>query len=185
MTATPRKRIYLAGPDVFLPNAIEIAKAKQEICFWREFTGVSPSDNQLSLDKGSPFAAGLLIYEQNIKLMNSCDLIVANMTPFRGPSMDVGTAFELGYMAAQSKPLFGYSNDGRFYTDRVIDSGGGRDPEGLTIESFGMHDNLMLEGAISSSGGFFKTQRIASMEKHYYTDLTMFEEIIKIITELM
>ena len=43
MRINPRKRIYLAGPDVFLPNAIEIAKAKQEICFWRDFTGVSPS----------------------------------------------------------------------------------------------------------------------------------------------
>ena len=32
--------------------------------------------------------------------MKEADAIIANLTPFRGPSADTGTVYELGYMAA-------------------------------------------------------------------------------------
>jgi nucleoside 2-deoxyribosyltransferase len=110
--------------------------------------------------------------------MDNCDLIVANMTPFRGPSMDVGTAFELGYMAAQGKPIFAYTNDDRLYSDRVTKIKPDLDANGMSIELFQMHDNLMLEGAIVTSGGVLKTDSVQS--EKYYTDLTVFEKVVKI-----
>ncbi|MGF1492680.1 MAG: nucleoside 2-deoxyribosyltransferase [Microcoleaceae cyanobacterium] len=113
--------IYLAGPDVFLPDPLQMANAKKAICSKYGLTGRFPLDQSLDLTGLSPQDAGLAIYRSNIQLMDRCDLIVANMTPFRGPSMDVGTAFEKGYMAAKGKPIFGYSNDGRIYAERVTD----------------------------------------------------------------
>ena len=43
-------RVYLAGPDVFLPNAAEIGRRKREICAQYGFEGVFPLDNELNLD---------------------------------------------------------------------------------------------------------------------------------------
>jgi nucleoside 2-deoxyribosyltransferase len=33
-----------------------------------------------------------------------------NCSPFRGVSLDAGTAYEIGYACALGKPVFGYSN---------------------------------------------------------------------------
>ncbi|PIQ42311.1 MAG: nucleoside 2-deoxyribosyltransferase, partial [Thalassolituus sp. CG17_big_fil_post_rev_8_21_14_2_50_53_8] len=45
--------------------------------------------------------------------------------------------------------------------------------DGLSIEQFDLHDNLMIEGGIALSGGIFLTHQAAEAEK--YTDLTAFE----------
>lgn len=174
-------RIYLAGPDVFLSDPLKAARAKQEICQRYGFVGLFPLDANLDLSNLSPFEAGLAIYKSNIGLMDSCDLVVANMTPFRGPSMDVGTAFEMGYMAAQGKPVFGYTNDGRFYVERVTASKPGLDANGMSIESFDMVDNLMLEGAIFTSGGIVTLDQVDS--EFYYTDLRMFENVVEMAAQ--
>ena len=39
-----RPRVYLAGPDVFLPNAAEVAAAKQAVCGKLGLDGVHPFD---------------------------------------------------------------------------------------------------------------------------------------------
>ncbi len=176
-------KIYLAGPDVFLSDPWKIAQNKQEICQKYGFMGVFPLDNTLNLTNLSPFEAGIEIYKSNIQLMDTCDLIVANMTPFRGPSMDVGTAFEMGYMAAKNKPLFGYTNDGRLYIDRVTKSTSDLDDRGMRIEPFQMRDNLMLEGAIWVNGGVLKSDNLET--EVYYTDLRLFEEVIQIAATIL
>jgi nucleoside 2-deoxyribosyltransferase len=171
-------RIYLAGPDVFLPNPIKAAQAKQDICQKYGFVGMFPLDDKLNLTDLSPKAAGIAIYKSNIQLMNSCDLIVANMTPFRGSSMDVGTAFEMGYMTAQGKPIFGYTNDGRLFAQRIPQISAELDDQGMAIEHFDMVDNLMLESAIIVSGGDLRSEQIEP--ENYYTELKVFEEVVKI-----
>ena len=43
--------------------------------------------------------------------MDQADVIIANLTPFRGPSADAGTVYELGYMLGKGDRLcLGYSN---------------------------------------------------------------------------
>lgn len=171
-------RIYLAGPDVFLPDPMKVAQAKKEICQKYGFVGMFPFDNKLNLTQLSPKDAGITIYKSNIQLMDSCDLIVANMTPFRGSSMDVGAAFEMGYMTAQGKPVFGYTNDGRLFADRIPQISADLDDRGMAIEHFDMVDNLMLEAAIIVSGGEVKSQQIES--ENYYTELKVFAEVVKV-----
>ena len=100
-------KIYLAGPDVFLPDAVEIGRRKAEVCAYHGLTGLYPLDNSID-----PTAAGasLTIFKSNEAMMESADAIIANLTPFRGPSADAGTVYELGYMAGRGKLCLAYSD---------------------------------------------------------------------------
>jgi nucleoside 2-deoxyribosyltransferase len=42
-------KIYLAGPDVFLPDATEIGRRKAEICTRHGLSGLYPLDNAVDL----------------------------------------------------------------------------------------------------------------------------------------
>ena len=112
-------RIYLAGPDVFVADPLALAGRKKALCAAYGFEGVFPLDKTLDLSGLSPRDMGLAISRGNERLMDSCDLVIAQMTPFRGPGMDGGTAFEMGYMRAQGKPVLGYSNVAAAYAERV------------------------------------------------------------------
>lgn len=146
-------KIYLAGPDVFRADAKELGEAKAKICAEYGFEGLFPLDANVDLSNLTPFESGLAIYGADIELMDLCDLIVANMTPFRGPGLDGGTAFEMGYMRAQGKPVWGYTLDARDYGERVEQPEPGWDVQKQHVEAFGMADNLMLVGSIAESGG--------------------------------
>ena len=43
------KRVYLAGPDVFLPTATALAAAKKKLCATYGFEGLVPTDKKLDL----------------------------------------------------------------------------------------------------------------------------------------
>ncbi len=73
------------------------------------------------------------------------------MSPFRGVSMDSGTAFEMGFMAAAGKTVLGYTNVAKGFAERSAHyyvSGAQCDvdrySEGTSIERFEMADNLMM-----------------------------------------
>jgi nucleoside 2-deoxyribosyltransferase len=159
-------KIYLAGPEVFLPDfGKPVFDAKKAMCDEFGFIGVSPLDGELSLEDLPPFAQGVAIYRGNIAHMDRCDLVVANMTPFRGVSMDVGTAFEMGYMSAKRKPVLGYSHVTSAFHDRsarYYDHGRSDLLEiysaGTAVERFDMPDNLMMVGAVECSG--FRVEQI-------------------------
>lgn len=151
------RRLYLAGPEVFLENALEIGAAKRAICARFGVEGVFPLDAGLDLAGLSPRDAGLAIGRANEDLMRSCDALIANMTPFRGPGMDGGTAYEMGFMRALGRPVFGYTAAAGAYVERaggVRTDGQGRlrDARGWIVEDFGMADNLMMTGAVIASG---------------------------------
>jgi nucleoside 2-deoxyribosyltransferase len=155
-------RIYLAGPDVFLPDAAAVGRAKQAICARHGLVGLYPLDGERPGEAPSGPDAGLAIALANEAKMHEADAIIANLSPFRGPSADVGTAYELGFMRALGKPCFGYSNDLRAFVERVeafigeplgrLSDGRLVGADGLTAESFGLADNLMLHAAVGLDG---------------------------------
>src|SRR3954470_9775238 len=133
-------KVYLAGPDVFLPDAVEFGRRKVDLCARYGLTGLYPLDNKIDLTAGH---TSLQIFRGNEAMMNEADAVIANLTPFRGPGADAGTVYELGSMAARGKLCLGYSNDPRFYAERVahmaeLKSGNGllTDPDGLAVENF-------------------------------------------------
>ena len=168
-----KPRIYLAGPDVFFPEAAEIARRKKAICAEFQMEGLSPFDNEVVVDPAQPQDAARRIYEGNIRLMDSADAIIANLTPFRGVSADVGTAFELGFCAARGMPLFGYSETGDEYIQRVrgtlaLPAGAEADEQGSSIENMGHADNLMLiESILRSGGAFFTPQSYPDLSRKF------------------
>jgi nucleoside 2-deoxyribosyltransferase len=91
-------------------------------------------------------------------------------------------------MRALGRPIFGYTHDARPYLDRVAadcdhalrlrSTGEHEDPDGLAVEDFDQHDNLMLAGGIVASGGCLVTASVPHAE--HYTSLEAFERCVAI-----
>lgn len=183
-------RAYLAGPEVFLPNAREILDRKIALVRSYGFTPVSPGDLAVP-ETETRRQRGLAISAINERLMSGADLIIANLTPFRGIAADVGTAFELGFMCARGCPAFAFSNCVDDHFERVSGLYGGevrlgpdgrhRGPDGMALENFDMADNLMLDGGIAARGGVIVTRKVASDQR--FLDLTAFEECLDLAAE--
>jgi len=174
-------KIYLAGPDVFLPDAVEVGRRKVEICKNYGLTGLYPLESKIDLKASD---ASLQIFGGNEAMMNEADAIIANLTPFRGPGADAGTAYELGRMAARGKLCLGYSNDPTAYAGRVrrfttVTSRGESlvDADGLTVEDFGLNDNLMMIHALDLYGCPLVTPR--QRPDDIWHDLSAFESCVR------
>ncbi|SFK34583.1 nucleoside 2-deoxyribosyltransferase [Methylocapsa palsarum] len=160
-----RRKIYLAGPDVFLPNAIEIGERKKRLCEQfscdrLELIGLFPFDNEIRPGAdGGPVDRD--IYRANLAMIKAADCGIFNLTPFRGPSADVGTVFELGLLTGLGKPAFAYSNECRSLLDRLksqkmafFDTSVAewRDRNNMFIEDYGNSDNLMIDACLAEQG---------------------------------
>jgi len=148
-------KAYLAGPDVFLQRAREHADAKIAICAKYGITGCAPLIEPGELTNLPEAQAWRVIYRKDVEMMQECDLIIANLTPFRGASADAGTLVELGWFLGQGKPIFGYSNNAEpFDTRSYAYLAAIADPiPNLAVEGFSLPDNLMISGAVEHGGG--------------------------------
>ena len=174
-------KVYLAGPDVFLPDAVDIGRRKVELCKRHGLIGLYPLENAIDPETKD---ASLRIFRGNETMMIEADAIIANLTQFRGPGADAGTVYELGYMVGRGKLCLGYSNDPSSYADRVreftdVNSRDGRltDAWGLTVEDFGLADNLMMIHALDLHGCALVTPRQAPTD--IWHDLTAFETCVR------
>jgi nucleoside 2-deoxyribosyltransferase len=152
-------KIYLAGPDVFESNPVARGLELKAACTRVGAEGLFPLDNVLA--DGPDMA--LRIRDANMGMIRASDAVVANMTPFRGPSMDPGTAYEMGVAAGLGKIVVGYTRDLRPYVDKVralvvpavvrAADGVWRDGDGMLVEDFSLHgkglvDNLMIAAGV-------------------------------------
>ena len=144
-------QVYLAGPDVFLPDAAAHARAKIAICARYGLVGRAPAE-ATPLPNEDPWRG---IFLADLRMMEECDIIIANLTPFRGPSADAGTLVELGWFLGRGRKVFGYSNSAvPFPARRMAQRHALPDPlPGLMEENFGLADNLMVPGAVEYGGG--------------------------------
>lgn len=152
-----KKKVYLAGWDVFRPDSIEFGKKLKEHCEKNDLIGLYPLDNELPKDlkTGSEIAAW--IYQANVSLIEEADIIMANMNNFRGAEPDSGTCFEIGYAQALRKPVYYYMNSTANMVDRFqaetpeyASTNPLVDKDGYAIENFGLPLNLMV-GASSQA----------------------------------
>jgi nucleoside 2-deoxyribosyltransferase len=150
--------IYLAGPEVFFPDARDVLRTKKALCEQYGFIGLPPLDVDI-VDGGMPTARA--IFDRNVGLMRQADRIIANLTPFRGTSADSGTVFELGWFHGAGKPVHGYSNSAQRFDKRVeaalspmVAGADGRRyaADGMAMEGFGLVDNLMIAEAPAPQG---------------------------------
>ena len=170
-------RIYLAGPDVFFPDARAQGERKKALVRAAGHEPLFPLDAQLDADfahDAKPDVARA-IFASNCGLIESCNLVAANLTPFRGPSADAGTVWEIGYASGLGKPVWGYSNVAAPFAERsrVFVRAA---PDGLDVEDFELEsDNLMIHFALA---GFAAIQ---SPPDERWTDLASFEAILAAI----
>jgi nucleoside 2-deoxyribosyltransferase len=136
MTNQRKPKLYLAGPEVFLPNALAYAEQQRALCEQYGFTPLHPVDNGPAVGEQSVEALARLyeavklfrmpplrclmalpsedmrcamkIYLGNIAYIRACDVVVANCNAFRGALVDDGTAYELGLGNGLGKPTYGY-----------------------------------------------------------------------------
>lgn len=153
-----RLRAYLAGPEVFLPRDVSarVAAAKVAICDRYNIEGINPMDLALDLSGMSKSAAARRIANKDFGIMYATHMAIICLTPFRGPSADVGTVLEMGFMRGQGRPVFAYSNDRREFAVRTrmacrVGTDAHADLNGMAIEPWDCVDNLMLDGACADS----------------------------------
>jgi nucleoside 2-deoxyribosyltransferase len=106
--------------------------------------------------------------------------LIANLTPFRGPSADAGTIYEIGFARGLGLKVFGYATVTDGFLERTLaafpgqqaEDGAWWDPDGLLVEQFGLFDNLMIEGALAEGGGLLRDAA------DRWRDLTVFERCV-------
>ena len=160
MPTNPPK-LYLAGPDVFRPDAVEYAQTQRNLCEQYGFIGLHPMDNNIDLSESSMRTA-TKVYRGDINQIKACDLIIANCNAFRGALIDDGTAYELGYGNALGIPTYGYIDrlipaqellQSR-YSFTTLPDGRKADSDGfLLVDDFGTSINLMMQCGMLDSGG--------------------------------
>ena len=128
-------RVYLAGPDVFREDAKQFFNDIKGKMMAMGLNGLSPMD----CDSDNAYE----IFKNNLNLIRSADFVLANLDPFRGASVDSGTATEIGYALALDKIVVGYYSAfpneykkriGKCFTSQSYP----------VVEDFGLFDNLMI-----------------------------------------
>lgn len=154
-------KLYLAGPEVFRPDAREHADIQCELCRKYGFIGLHPMDNNVDIANSS-YETAVKRYRGDVNQVRVCDIVVANCNSFRGLLIDDGTAYELGFSNALGKPSYGYIKDSRSYRTRAIaeglnvrlPSGNYADRNGYVyVDDFGTLINLMMQCGMTEHGG--------------------------------
>ncbi|RLB75757.1 MAG: nucleoside 2-deoxyribosyltransferase [Deltaproteobacteria bacterium] len=148
------KKIYLAGPEVFLENGREYGEVLKQKCLSAGFEGLFPFDNVVQGNTKEELAQK--IKDGNIKLIKSCDIVIANLSPFRGPEPDSGTVWEVGFAQGLGKVVIGYCHDRRELKTKTqeilgLHHSSHRDGQNLEIEDFGLTHNLMYADVVQNS----------------------------------
>jgi nucleoside 2-deoxyribosyltransferase len=154
-------KVYLAGPEVFLRDAAAVIARKRALAVEHGFEPVGTEG--IEVWPADPFERGVAIFRANEALMREADAMIANVTPFRGISADVGTVWEMGFMWGLGRPVLAYTDDLRDYGERAFaewygtpgrsdDEGVLRAPDGQMVEMNAMTDNLMIDGSLAVRG---------------------------------
>jgi len=152
-----KKKVYLAGPDVFEHDAIARGKKYVKIAKEKGLIGLYPLDNEIDPNSENP---DYEIFCVNKELLDSADYVVANLSDFRGHEPDSGTVWEVAYAIGKGKKVVGYINDSDPMLIRIAKKEGMnnlkkegevyKDAQGRHIENFGNPLNLMLQHSLHS-----------------------------------
>lgn len=165
-------KVYLAGPDIFRANAVEIAQRQKDVCIRHGLVPQHPVDNNMDLS-GDPATLPIHIFRADVGQMMGADAICANMNEFLGAEPDSGTCFEVGFFAGfnaalgmlraaqPQKPIYGYIDRDESYLARIERWRGNLKDASMwrqwRFSAVDMSINLMMEMAMSSTGAFITT----------------------------
>ncbi len=157
MAVNRSKKVYLAGPDVFRLDWQDWACQVDAHCHKLGLTGVFPLPTHENLNRpnvpgisvAGTKAECLEVAETCEGYLHSVDIIVANLTPFRGDEPDSGTVFEVATGHFLNKPVIGYTHDPRKTHERHpnghrVESGALVCADGYLVEWFNEPCNAMV-----------------------------------------
>ncbi|CAB3759128.1 nucleoside 2-deoxyribosyltransferase [Paraburkholderia humisilvae] len=140
-------QIYLAGFDVFRPDAAEHGEQLKALCAERGLVGLHPGDSAAPAGMRADDTAQW-ICDTNLALIRAADAVMANLNDFRSAGEpDAGTVFEVGFAIALGKPVWGYRSDELPLVARAAvrtEAGTAFCSRGFIVEDFGLPVNLML-----------------------------------------
>ena len=153
-------KIYIAGPDVFEQNSVEIGWKYSSLCKEYGHEGLYPLDNIVDFEQAKQKIARD-IFQANVKLIKEADIVIANLNTFRGKEADSGTVWECGFASALGKKVYGYMKNTSPYIENFDDvsslaNGLYADKEGKIIEDFDYPINLMIACSGEIVKGGFK-----------------------------
>ena len=137
-----------------MPDGPALLQAKREACAAAGLEGVH-ADAAVGAGQPGELRARM-VYADVISRLRSCDAVVANLTPWRGPHPDPCSAFETGFAGGLGLPVFAYLNvaseEEADHRDRVAEivgaqldgQGEWRDPDGGLVEDLGLPEGVML-----------------------------------------
>lgn len=143
------KKIYIAGPDVFEKDSIEIGKRLVKLCEKYGFEGLYPLDNVVDFSQEKHNIAQD-IFDANTEMIKKADIVIANLNTFRGKEADSGTVWECGYASALGKDVYGYMQTASSYIENFSEDekfardGFFVDKNERMIEDFDHPINLMI-----------------------------------------
>lgn len=151
MKTAQHPRVYLAGPDVFRPDAAQHFALLAAVCERLGLQSLIPFDESIT-----PSTSPHTIYANNMAMLRAADGVVANLVPFRGAEPDSGTVFEVGVAIALGLPVVSYGQPVGDYAEWVQgahrdEAGVLRDASGAAIEDFGLPLNLMLAHSVKTA----------------------------------
>lgn len=165
-------KVYLAGPDIFRADAIELAERQKDVCRRHGIVPLHPMDNNLDLS-GDPASLPRRIFQADLSQMIAADAICANMNEFLGADPDSGTCFEAGFFAGfnaalgllgalrPQKPIYGYVDRDETYLARIERWKNNLKDASVwhrwRFSAVDMRINLMMEMAMSGAGAFVTT----------------------------
>lgn len=154
--------VYLAGPDVFNPEAISLFEKRAQQCLDNGIEALIPLDTQVPCGL-RPDEKAHFIYLANLQLLSMADGVLANLAPFRGTEPDSGTVFEVGFAIARGIPVVSYGTSSQSYRESVAqvlqdshvdEQNRMSDGQGLFVEDFGLPLNLMLACSTLGAASF-------------------------------
>src|SRR3546814_20201704 len=97
---------YLAGPDVFAPDADARFATMRQLCADNGIAPICPTDGDLPAGLAGATLARHIKFAK-IQRIRRASCVIANNSPFRGPNIDPGTPHELGLTEAMGNPELG------------------------------------------------------------------------------
>ncbi|KZX78223.1 hypothetical protein A3715_20275 [Oleiphilus sp. HI0009] len=125
-------RCFITGPEHYGPNRHEFNFSKKEICQRYDLDACFPTESSLE-SKTIERSNEIDLHHATLCQLKNCDLLIVNMTPFRGPHMFSACAFELGFAQALSIPVIRYTVDSRSELVKRSSSASSGNP--LTIDT--------------------------------------------------
>ena len=143
--------IYVAGPDLFLPDWPERAAQATALCAEHGLTAILPVPAVPLIGPGvtepSDAEGAGKVFQACREAIRKVDGVIANLSPFRGSEPDSGTVVECAVAHTLGIPVIGYTcgkgpvpDFGTDAEGRVLAEDGG------WIEQFGLSHNVMLHG---------------------------------------